>query len=321
MTDQTIAFLWPEADFRSSGVAVPDGFAMRFGRGAIRAEAIATSRGADYICIGSGFGAADKALLDLAPTLRLVQLTGAGYNNVDHPECARRGIPACYCPGLNAPSVAQTVVQLALRLIRPLPLLQTGGEAEWLAARKAHAATAHELGGRVGVVGYGHIGKHVAKLFQGLGLEVVRSERAGQDDAAVPALPLDELLATSDIISVSLPANDDTSGLIDARRIALIKPGAILIHIGRGEVVDDAAVAAALEDGRLGGAAFDVFEAEPLDETHPFMSLSETARARLLMTPHIGGQTQESKSRNFQVAIDNVVRVSRGEEPNYRAPV
>ena len=94
----------------------------------------------------------------------------------------------------------------------------------------------------MGVVGYGHIGKHVAKLFQGLGLEVVRSERAGQDDAAVPALPLDELLATSDINSVSLPANDDTSGLIDARRIALIKPGAILIHIGRGEVVDDAAV-------------------------------------------------------------------------------
>ena len=172
MTDQTIAFLWPEADFRASGVTMPDGFAMRFGRGAIRAEAIATCAGADYICIGSGFGAADKELLDLAPSLRLVQLTGAGYNNVDHPECARRAIPVCYCPGLNAPSVAQTVVQLALRLIRPLPLLQTGGEAEWLAARKAHAATAHEVGGRVGIVGYGHIGKHVAKLFQGLGLEV-----------------------------------------------------------------------------------------------------------------------------------------------------
>lgn len=321
MTDQTIAFLWPEADFRTSGVVLPDGFAIRFGRGTVRDEALATSAGADYICIGSGFGTADKELLDGAPNLRLVQLTGAGYDNVDHPECARRGIPVCHCPGLNAPSVAQTVVQLALRLIRPLPLLQVGGEAEWLAARKAHAATAHEFAGRVGVVGYGHIGKHVAKLFGGLGLEVVRAERAGQEDDAVPALPLDDVLATSDIVSVSLPARDDTRGLIDARRIALIKPGAILIHVGRGGVIDDTAAAAALEDGRLGGAAFDVFDSEPLPETHPFLTLSEPARARLLMTPHIGGQTLESKTRNFQVAIDNVVRVSRGEEPIYRAPV
>jgi phosphoglycerate dehydrogenase-like enzyme len=321
MTDQTIAFLWPEADFRASRVEVPDGFAIRFGRGTIRDEAIATCRGADFICIGSGFGTADKELLDLAPGLKLVQLTGAGYDNVDHPECARRGIAVCHCPGGNALSVAQTVVQLALRLVRPLPLLETGGEAEWLAARKAHAATAHEIGGRIGVVGYGHIGKRVARLFTGLGLEVVRAERAGQEDDAVPALPLDEVLATSDIVSVTLPARDETRGLIDARRVGLIKPGARLIHVGRGGVVEDAAVAAALEDGRLGGAAFDVFEQEPLPEDHPFLGLSETARARLLMTAHVGGQTLESKTRNFQLAIDNVVRVSRGEEPVHRAPV
>ena len=200
-------------------------------------------------------------------------------------------------------------------------MLSNGGEDEWLAARKFHAATAHELGGRVGVVGYGHIGKQVARLFAGLGLEVVRAERAGQDDPEVPALPLDELMATSDIISISLPARDDTRGLIDAKRIARIKSGARLIHVGRGGVVDDQAVADALEENRLSAAAFDVFESEPLPRDHPFLRLSESARARLLLTPHVGGQTLESKTRNFKVALENVVRVANGETPIYLAPV
>ncbi len=260
MTEQRIAFVWAEQEFRSTGLAVPDGYSIRFGRANLRDEAEAAVAGADYIVTGSGFGMVDKALLDLAPNARLVQLTGAGYDNVDHAECARRGIPVCHIPGLNAPSVAQLVVQLAFRLSRPLPMLSAGGEDEWLAARKSHSEGAHELGGCVGVVGYGHIGKQVARLFAGLGLEVVRAERAGQDDPAVPALPLDELMGTSDIISISLPANDATRGLIDANRIARVKPGARLIHVGRGGVVDDQAVANALEEGGLAGAAFDVFE-------------------------------------------------------------
>ncbi len=321
MPEQLIAFVWAEQEFRSTGLAVPDGFSIRFGRANLRDEAEAAVADADYIVTGSGFGMVDKPLLDLAPNAQLVQLTGAGYDNVDHAECARRGIPVCHIPGLNAPSVAQLVVQLAFRLTRPLPILSTGGEAEWLAARKAHSATAHELARRVGVVGYGHIGKQVARLFAGLGLEVVRAERVGQDDSAVPALPLDELLATSDIISISLPARDDTRGLIDATRIALVKPGARLIHVGRGGVVDDQAVATALEEERLAGAAFDVFETEPLPRDHPFLHMSEAARARLLLTPHVGGQTLESKTRNFRVALENVVRVSRGEDPIYLAPV
>ncbi len=315
---QTIAFLWPESEFRTTGLTVPAGFKIRFGRATVRAEVEAGAAGADYIVIGSGFGFVDKPLLDRAPDARLVQLTGAGYDNVDHDECARRGIPVCHVPGLNAPSVAQLVVQLALRLARPLTFLSTGGEAEWLAARTAHAATAHELAGRAGVVGFGHIGKNVARYLAGLGLDVVRAERAGQHDDVVPAVPLDELLATSDLISVSLPGRDDTRHLLDRRRINLIKRGATLIHVGRGGVVDDAAVADALEEGRLAAAAFDVFESEPLPPDHPFLKLSERARSRLLLTPHVGGQTFQSKTRNFRVALENVERVARGDEPVYR---
>ena len=315
MAQNRIAFLWPESEFRSTGLTVPDGFAVRFGRAGVRSEAEAASEGADYIAIGSGFGFVDGALLDLAPEVRLVQLTGAGYDNVDHAACRRRGIPVCHVPGLNAPSVAQLVVQLAFRLARPLTMLSGGGEPEWLAARRRHAEAARELSGRVGVIGYGHIGKQVARLFAGLGLEVARAEHRGQDDPAVPALPVEDLLATSDIVSVSLPGRDDTRHFLDRRRVQCIKPGATLIHVGRGGVVDDEAVAEALEEGRLGAAAFDVFEAEPLPPDHPFLQLSGSARARLLLTPHVGGQTVQSKRRNFRVALDNVLRVSRGEKP------
>ena len=136
-----------------------------------------------------------------------------------------------------------------------------------------------------------------------------------QDDPAVPALPVEDLLATSDIVSVSLPGRDDTRHFLNRRRVQCIKPGATLIHVGRGGVVDDEAVAEALEEGRLGAAAFDVFEAEPLPPDHPFLQLSGSARARLLLTPHVGGQTVQSKRRNFRVALDNVLRVSRGEKP------
>jgi phosphoglycerate dehydrogenase-like enzyme len=317
--ETVIAFMWPEEEFRATGLARPDGYEMRFGHSGDRAAVEAGCAGADYIVFASGFGRVDKALLDLAPAARLVQLTGAGKDNVDRAECARRGIPVANMPGLNAPSVAQFVVQLAFRLARPLPVLAEGGAEAWTAARRANRA-GHELGGRVGVIGYGNIGRHVARLFAGLGLEVARAAHAGQDDPVVPALALDDLLASSDIIAVCLPSTPGTQGLIDARRVGLIKRGAILINTGRGGIVDEAAVAEALRGGRLAGIGFDVFATEPVAAGHPFFALPDAIRARVILTPHIAGQTLQSKTRNFQIALDNVARVARGEAPLYQIP-
>ncbi len=314
-----IAFLWPEEEFRATGLTAPDGWRMRFGASADRPATEAACAGADYIICASGFGMVDKALLDLAPKLRLVQLTGAGTDNVDHRACAWRGIPVANVPGLNAPSVAQLVIQLAFRLARPLPVLEEGGGEAWLAGRRANIG-GRELQGRVGVIGYGNIGRQVARLFAGLGLEVVRAARAGQDDPDVPALALDHLLASADIIAVTLPATAETEGLIDARRIGLIKPGAILINTGRGGIVDETAAAAALAEGRLSGIGFDVFTEEPVPPDHPFLALPEALRGRVVLTPHIGGQTLDSKTRNFRVALDNVGKVARGEAPVYQIP-
>lgn len=320
MTDKQLAFLWPQEDFRATGLAVPAGFAIRFGRAAVPEEAAAACVGVDYIVTGSGFGYISKDILDTAPGVRLVQLTGAGYENVDHDTCGERGIPVCYCPGLNAPSVAQLVVQQTLKFLRPLSALEHGGGEEWFAARVA-SVMGHEFGGRVGIVGYGNIGRQTARLLQGLGFDVVRAAHGDQEEDSVPAIPFAELLASVDFVVVCLPARPDTRGLIGAAEVAQMKAGAVLVHVGRSGVVDDGAVAAALADGRLGGAIFDVFEKEPLAEDHPFLALAPEIRARVLLTPHVGGQTRESKARNFRIALENVLRVEAGEAPLYPTPL
>ncbi|MBL28434.1 MAG: dehydrogenase [Rhodospirillaceae bacterium] len=314
-----IAFFWPEEDFRLSGVQPPEGYEMRFARGGDRAAMEAAVTGADYLVAASGFGQIDRPLLERAPDLRLVQLTGAGYDTVDRAYCAERGIPACYCPGMNAPSVAQLAVLFALTLRRGHVRLEGGGREAWVAARQGNLP-GRELTGRVGIVGYGKIGRCAAQIFAGFGVEVVRLERKGQDDPNVPALALDELLSTSDVVVVTLPATAETRGLIDARRVGLLKDDAVLVNVARGGIVDDAAVAAALAAGRLGGVGFDVFDEEPMRTDHPFLALPEDARKRLILSPHIAGQAIDAKARAFRFALDNVARVARGEEPQGRVP-
>ena len=311
---ETIAFLWPEEEFRATGLKDLPGYNIRFGRAGVRREAEAACQGVHYILSASGFGLVDSNLLDLAPRTRLVQLTGAGYDNVDRKECARRNIPVAYLPGMNAPSVAQTLVQVALRLLRPIIPLVEGGSVEWLAARNKNISGT-ELGGQVGIIGFGNIGKRVAALFQGLGLDVVRAAHGKQVDSKIPALPLEELLPTSDIIVVTLPATRATENIINQALIKLMKPSAILLNYGRGGVVDEKAVADAIRNDRLGGAGFDVFAEEPIPSTHPFFTLPPEKRAKIIVTAHIAGQTTDSKKRNFSMALDNVERVARGERP------
>ncbi|MDP6516483.1 MAG: NAD(P)-dependent oxidoreductase [Alphaproteobacteria bacterium] len=319
MTETVIAFLWPEADFRAAGVPAPDGAAMRFAFAGDRAAVEAACEGAACIVIPSGAGRIDGALLALAPALRLVQLTGSGFDNIDRVACHERGVPVAHVPAVNAPAVAQLVVQLALRLKRPLTFLGAGGEAEWARARQANLG-GEELDGRIGVIGFGTIGRFVARNFVGLGLEVVRAAHRGQHDPAIPALALEQLIETSALIVLALPATPATRHLIDGAKLALMAPGTVLINVGRGSVVDEAAVAAALASGRLGGAAFDVFAIQPLSPGHPYLRLAPAARARLLLTPHIGAQTRQTKARTFVIALDNVHRVLTGAPPLNQIP-
>lgn len=239
----------------------------------------------------------DATLLAAAPRLKVVGRLGVGLDNIDLAACAARRIDVIPATGANARSVAEYVIGVALLLRR-----QAYGASAAVAAGewpRAALSKGRELAGStLGVVGFGSIGRLVAELANGLGLHVIGCDAAIPPDSAwwpeqntIPR-PLDELLREADIVSLHLPLTDETRRLLDARRLSLMKRDAILINTSRGGIVDETALAASLRGGRLGGAALDVFEHEPLPAGSALAGCPG-----LLLTPHIAGVTRESNAR------------------------
>ena len=232
---------------------------------------------------------------------------GVGLDNIDLEACAARGIAVVPATGANALAVAEYVIATAMLLLRgayrSTAEVAAGG---W--PRQA-LGNGREIGARtLGLIGFGSIGRHTARLARGVGMRVVATDAMLEAsdptfaEANVTAVGLDELLATSDVVSLHVPLLAATCGLMDAARIAAMKPGAVLINTARGGIVDEAAVAAALRSGHLGGAALDVFEHEPLAADHPFAGCPN-----LLLTPHIAGVTAEANERVSLLIADKVL--------------
>ena len=249
----------------------------------------------------------DTALLDAAPSLRVVGRLGVGLDNIDSGACAARDVTVCPAIGANAASVAEYVLTSALLLLRPAYDLN----ARMLAGAWPRAdAVGAELGGRtLGLIGFGNIARVTAAKAQALGMNVIAHDPlVPTDDPAwgtVKFTPFETVIATADVISLHIPLTDATRHLIDANAIAAMKPEAILINTARGGIVDEAALAAALQANKLAGAALDVFETEPLtqDQAQVFAGLGN-----ILLTPHIAGVTHESNARVSRVTVDNVKR-------------
>ncbi|HVN33702.1 MAG TPA: hydroxyacid dehydrogenase [Casimicrobiaceae bacterium] len=249
----------------------------------------------------------DAALLGAAPALQIVGRLGVGLDNIDVDACARRGIEVIPATGANAVSVAEYVICAAMLLLRggaytSSPAVAAG---EW---PRAALSRGRELAGKtLGLVGFGTIGRLTGRLARAMGMHVIGSDAQIADDApswatdATPPHTLDALLALADIVSLHVPLTPATRHLIDAARIARMKPGAILVNSARGGVVDEAAVAAALRSGRLAGAALDVFEYEPLAAGSPLADCPN-----LLLTPHIAGVTVESNLRVSMLVAERV---------------
>jgi (S)-sulfolactate dehydrogenase len=248
------------------------------------------------------------ALLQALSRCRVVGRLGVGLDNLDVEGCQAAGMRIIPATGANAASVAEYVIAAAMLLLRGV----YGATAEVAAGRWPRAALSHgrEAGGKtLGIVGFGDIGRLTARLAQGLGMEVAawRGRRERNDplflQAGVAAMDLDELLAAADVVSLNLPLNAHTRGLIDAGAIGRMKRGAVLVNTARGGIVDEHALADALRSGRLGGAALDVFEAEPLPRSPHFEGCPN-----LLLTPHVAGVTVESNQRVSAVIADAVLQ-------------
>lgn len=239
----------------------------------------------------------DAALIAAAPRLKVVGRLGVGLDNIDLDACAARHIEVIPATGANARSVAEFVIGAALLLRRgAYGATAAVGAGQW---PRAALSQGRELAGStLGVVGFGSIGRLVADLANGLGMQVIGCDAAIAPDSPLwrerrtAPRPLDDLLRDADIVSLHLPLTGQTRRLLDARRLSLMKRDAILINTSRGGIVDEAAVSAALRDGALGGAALDVFEHEPLPEGSVLAGCPS-----LLLTPHVAGITRESNAR------------------------
>ena len=222
---------------------------------------------------------------------RTVGRLGVGLDNIDLDGCAARGIEVIPATGANTLSVAEYVVTTAAVLLRGAYAMRPAMEAgEW---PRATAGRGREIAGKVlGLVGYGAIARETARLGRAWGMRVVAHDPYAADFDGAEAVALDALLARADVVSLHVPLTDATRRLIDADALDAMRPGAVLINAARGGVVDEVALAAALREGRLGGAALDTFELEPLGADHPFAEAPN-----LILTPHIGGVTQEANAR------------------------
>ncbi len=236
-------------------------------------------------------------LLAAAPRLLAVGRLGVGLDNIDLPGCEARGITVIPATGANARAVAEYVIGTMLSLLRGA-YASTADVAAGKWPRNALSQGLEAHGRTLGVVGFGGIGRLAAQLARGLGMRVVGSDAAlppGHPiwgEAGAEPLPLDDLLAQADVVTLHVPLTPETRHLLDAARIDRMRAGAVLINTSRGGIVDEAALADALRAGRLRGAALDVFEQEPLPAGSPLAQAPN-----LILTPHIAGLTQEANTR------------------------
>ncbi|MHB1240795.1 MAG: D-2-hydroxyacid dehydrogenase [Gammaproteobacteria bacterium] len=238
-----------------------------------------------------------RSTLEGARALRLVCVTATGTDHVDLDAARSRGIVLSNVVGYATDSVAQHVFGLMLALTtRLFEYRHTVLSGAWSRSPHFTALTApiHELRSRVlGIVGYGELGRAVARLGEAYGMRIRVAERAGQPPRT-GRIPLEDLLAEADVLSLHCPLTSQTRGLIGPRELARMKPGALLINTARGGVVDEPALAAALRSGHLGGAGIDVLSREPPPPDHPLLAAD---LPNLIVTPHIAWASREARQR------------------------
>jgi len=271
-------------------------------------------RDADALVIRT-YGVVDAALLDCGARLKVVGRHGVGYDHIDVPAATERGILVLTTPGANTESVCQHAFGFMIGLSKHFPRTMAALRAGDYYARTRF--TGRDLTGRtLGIVGFGRIGRRVGEVARvAFGMEVLYNDIAAappevEARAGARRVELDELLKASEYVSLHVPLDDSTRRLIDAAALAKLRPDAILINTCRGPVVDEAAVATALDAGLLWGYGADVYDVEPPPADHPLIG-----RDDVMLTPHNAAQTAESL-RNMAVGIaEDVVGVLQGRPP------
>ena len=270
-------------------------------------EIIERLSGADGYIAGVDYITAD-VIEKMPDSVKVISRYGAGVDRVDIPACTKKGIAVTSTPGANAVAVCELAFALMLCAARNIPRLHGAVEkGEWPRSEGV------ELCGKtLGIVGMGAIGKNLARRAVAFGMEVQAYDpyfdEAFAKDNGIRRAELDELLSSSDFISLHVPLSGETRHMINEERIGKMKKGAVVINTARGGLIDETAAARALREGRLGGMGLDAFEAEPLTDS-PLKGLD-----RVVLTPHTGAHTAEAVRNMGLMAVENCISVLKGED-------
>jgi D-3-phosphoglycerate dehydrogenase len=313
MAEHVVAFtdvMTPRVNAEIARVA-PAGFCVRFAAGADEAARLAILADADFIF--GGVASITAAMIRAAPRLRLIQKWGIGTDKIDLEAARQAGVPVAITFGANAAPVAEHALALMLSVLRRLPYVDRNMRAgRWVRAEMREVC--FQLAGRtVGLLGFGNVARMLAHRLRGFDMRILYTDIRPADLATEAALharrvPFDELLREAEVLSVHLPLTTATRGLIGAAAMATMKREAIIINTSRGGIVDEAALCAALREGRLLGAGLDVFDAEPLAADHPLLALDT-----VVLSPHTAGSVFDNVAQQARHGFANMQAVLRGE--------
>lgn len=277
------------------------------------AEALVNLLGlADYLVVRNHL---PPDLLARTHRLRGIIRHGTGLDMIPMQAATQQGIPVANVPGANAQAVAEYVVGSFFNLARRYADMDVALRTKnWTAARQPSTTCVELAGKTLGIVGVGDIGRRIARICSaGLGMKVLGYQpNASGFPGFVQRVPLETLLAQSDFVTINCPLTPQTRHLIDADRLRLMKPTTFLVNAARGEVIDEGALAQALTDKAIGGAAIDVYTTQPLAPGHPFLGL-----ANVILTPHVAALTQESSVAMSVGTAEQVLQLMRGERPTH----
>ena len=277
-------------------------------------EAVSRSVDADVVIINKV--KITEELMLSSKNLKLICVFATGFDNIDIPAARRLGIGVCNVPGYSTDSVLlytiSTVLALSARLYEYNSFVRSG-EYSVSGAPNRLTPVFHEIRGKVwGIVGYGNIGRAVAKVAEAMGARVIVYKRTPVEDA--DCVDMDTLCKESDIITIHCPLNDESRSLINEQRISLMKKNVILVNEARGAVLDENAVALAVEGGKISAFGCDVYSVEPFDEKHPFYRIKN--RENVLLTPHSAWGAYEARERCINIIADNIEAFENGKTLN-----
>ncbi len=266
-----------------------------------------------------GMEPVNEQILSAAPNVKIAQRLGVGYETMDLEATAKRGVPACNIEGVNKEAVAEHSMTLILALAKQLPDAMRYTQAcDWAAARTLTSSAYEVKGKTLGIIGFGNTGASLAKRAHAFEMPIIYNDTASIDDSIAKqvgarAVSKDELFRTADIVSISTDLNDTSRLMLGPEQIAMMQPHARLVCCARGGIIDEPALAAALQNGQIAAAAIDVFEIEPIRKDNPLLNLPNC-----ILTAHVAGVASETTARIWDWAHDNVrAVVQRGEKARW----